>query len=166
MHIRFAFKEDADAILMHSAEAVLSGVWAPVDHFDVDTARRNIKEAIDAGLTFVAEHEGAVVGFVLHRELSWVFSDKVKYFEAMHFYVVPSARHLRDERLKLRTADALLRASKDLANVSGKEVYVPMMWGSRIESRDRFMRRAGFKSVGSTFVFAPEKKAETLQAAE
>ncbi|HML29832.1 MAG TPA: GNAT family N-acetyltransferase [Hyphomicrobium sp.] len=166
MIIRFGLKEDVDAILMHSAEAVLSGVWAPISEFDIDSARRNVQACVDAGLTFVAEHEGEVVGFVLHRELSWLFSDKMKYFETVHFYVLPSARRLRDDRLNLRTSDALLQASKDLANASGMDVYAPMMWGPRIESRDRFMRKAGFKSVGGTFVFAPEKKAETLQAAE
>ncbi len=165
MRIRFALPCDIDAIVMLGAEAVLNGVWAPITHCDVDVTKRNVAAAVDAKLAFVAEHEGQVVGFILYRRMSFVFADSIQYLEVSCFYAVPEGRKLRDDRLHLPTASALLQASKDLANCTKLPVYVPVMWGPQIEARDRFMRKAGFNYVGGNFVFEPQE-VEALQAAE
>ena len=165
MLIRFANFPDIDAIVEMGAIATRNGAWAPISTFDVGTARKSVSQSIEEGLSFVAEHEGRVVGCILHRMMSWVFSESQKYLEAIHFHVEPAARRLRDDRLGLLTAEALLQASKDLANATDLHVYASMMWGPRIEVRDRFMRKAGFSSVGGTFVFAPNAT-EAMQAAE
>lgn len=165
MFVRFAHQEDLDAIIEGGAEGVLKNEWAPLRHFDVAGTRERVSKFIDQRLVFVAQGEGGIVGFVVIREQHWVFDSNARYLEVAALYVTPKGRRLRDDRLGTSTAGALLRACQHLSEALGLNLYAPMMWGNRIAARDRFLRRSGFQSVGSTFVFEPSK-IEILQAAE
>ena len=114
-------------------------------------ARNNAEMFIrDHKLTWVAVHEGRVIGCFMGAVVSFSWTPKPSAIENVHLGVLQEYR-------RFGVAEVLLKRVKESSSALGLPIKLQIDFGEeKADLKERFVKRAGFAYVGSNFIFAPQ----------
>jgi GNAT superfamily N-acetyltransferase len=142
--IRAAQLTDVPAIVEIGAVLHCTSVYRDIA-FNRDKVADLMRSLINgAGVVFVAERDGVVVGGMAGGVTAHWFSDELVGFE-YSFFVLPEARHGL-------IATKLLLAMKAWCKAKGaKTLRIGITTGINVEGTSRFYRHMGFVDAGNLF---------------
>ena len=119
-------------------------------------AKEWVAEMCGTGTCVVAESDSRVIGSVALEVCGFRWNPDVSHLFGHWLYVKPAYR-------SGGTARRLLDAAKDISRLNHMNLIMGSIWGHEPELMNRMMRMAGFKLVGSAYLFVPGSTTTPLE---
>lgn len=124
--------------------------------YNLSYVLKGIIDSIDRGLIYLAETEDqTIIGGLVISLTSWPQAPDQPLLTNEHLYVLPDhrSRTVDDGRL---VGMALIDILQDMSNTAKVPVVFNTTFGTDMDVTDRLMKRAGFRTIGGSYLYQPK----------